>query len=177
MQSMLDLSRGLSPNLSSRGATSLRHSQHEEARATVGSARRMALALVAGYSVAGAAPAVAQGDRLTIELNKFEDSETGACRAFFLFRNQTDLTLEGFEMSLAIIDSAGVIDRLLSIDAAPLPAARTTLKLFEIPETPCDRIGEILLHELPSCRPQNEDEIDCFPFLDLASRTRAALVK
>ena len=37
-------------------------------------------------------------------------------------------------MSLAIFDASGVIDRLLSIDAAPLPAARTTLKLFEIPD-------------------------------------------
>lgn len=137
----------------------------------------IALGLLAALAVSGAKQAAAQGGRLTIELNKFEDSEAGACRAFFLFRNQTDLTLEGFEMSLAIIDSGGVIDRLLSIDAAPLAAARTTLKLFEIPNTACNQIGEILLHELPSCRPQNEEEIDCFPFLELESRTSAALVK
>lgn len=80
-------------------------------------------------------------------------------------------------MSLAILDGSGVIDRLLSIDAAPLPVARTTLKLFEIPETSCAGISEILLHELTSCRPQNADEMDCFPILTLASKTSAALVK
>ncbi len=122
-------------------------------------------------------PAKADEGRLTVELNKFEEIETGGCRAFFLFRNKTDMSFDGFEMSLAILDDQGVIDRLLSIDAAPLPVSRTTLKLFEIPETSCTGISEILLHELTSCRPQNADEMDCFPILDLNSRTPAVLVK
>lgn len=121
--------------------------------------------------------AFADTGRLTVELNKFEDIETGGCRAFFLFRNQTDNSFDGFEMSLAILDTNGVIDRLLSIDAAPLPVARTTLKLFEIPDISCTGISEILLHELTSCQPQNEAEMDCFPILDLNSKTNAVLVK
>jgi len=119
----------------------------------------------------------AENQRLLVELNKFEKTETGGCQAFFLFRNQTDFTLEGFEMSLAVLDNAGVIDRLLTIDAAPLPAQRTTLKLFEIPEIGCAEISEVLLHELSSCRPQNDEEMDCYPMLDLSSRTNATLVK
>ena len=116
-------------------------------------------------------------DKLTVELNKFEENDSGGCQAFFLFRNQTDMTLEGFEMSLAVLDTGGIIDRLLTIDAAPLPAKRTTLKLFEIPEMACGKISEILLHEIASCRPQNDSEVDCYPFLELKSRTSAALVK
>ena len=80
-------------------------------------------------------------------------------------------------MSLAILDGQGVIDRLLSIDAAPLPVSRTTLKLFEIPEIACTDISEILLHEITSCRPQNGEETDCFPMVTLASKTSASLVK
>lgn len=114
---------------------------------------------------------------LTVELNKFEEIDGGGCRAFFLFRNKTGKSFDGFEMSLAILDGQGVIDRLLSIDAAPLPVARTTLKLFEIPEISCADISEILLHELTSCKPQNEAEMDCFPILELNSKTSAALVK
>lgn len=114
---------------------------------------------------------------LTVEINKFEPNDTGGCRAFFLFRNETGLTFEGFEMSLAILSGNGVIDRLLSIDAAPLPAARTTLKLFEIPDIACTDISEILLHEIPSCKPQNADQMDCYSLLELNSRTSAALVK
>ncbi len=141
--------------------------------------RMLALTITLAASLVFPGQLLAQADegRLTVELNKFEDSETGGCRAFFLFRNQTDLTLEGFEMSLAILDTGGIIDRLLTIDAAPLPAARTTLKLFEVPEIGCSSISEILLHELASCRPQNADEMDCFPIMDLVSRTPASLLK
>jgi len=121
--------------------------------------------------------ATAEVGRLSVELNKFEEIEGGGCCIFFLFRNQTDNSLDGFEMSLAILDGKGVIDRLLSIDAAPLPVARTTLKLFEIPDTNCSNISEILLHELPSCKPQNGEEMDCFPILDLGSMASAPLVK
>lgn len=128
-------------------------------------------------AVALAFPALSETGRLGVELNKFEEIEGGGCRAFFLFRNDTDKSFEGFEMSLAILDGNGVIDRLLSIDAAPLPVQRTTLKLFEIPQTSCSNISEILLHEMTACRPQNEDEMDCFPILDLGSKTAAPLVK
>ena len=65
----------------------------------------------------------ADGGKMTVELNKFEEidteSSTGGCRAFFLFRNATGKSFDGFEMSLAILDGDGVIDRLLAIDAAP----------------------------------------------------------
>lgn len=114
---------------------------------------------------------------LTVELNKTEASDSGGCSAFFLFRNDTDNSFDGFEMSLAILDTQGVIDRLLSIDAAPLPVSRTTLKLFEIPQISCGDISEILLHDLTSCRPQNGEEIDCFPILTLRSKAAVALVK
>lgn len=124
-----------------------------------------------------ALPGAAQERKLIVELNKFEEAETDGCRAYFLFRNQSGKAFEGFEMSLAVLDSQGVIDRLLTIDAAPLPVARTTLKLFEIPEIGCADISEILLHAIDQCKPQNEDAIDCFAIVDLASRTSAPLVK
>jgi len=120
-----------------------------------------------------AAPAT--GGKLTIEINKFEEIEGGGCRAFFLFRNDSGKAFEGFEMSLAIFNKDGVIDRLLSIDAAPLPVARTTLKLFEIPQIACANISEVLLHDVPVCKPQNEDNTDCYPMLALKSRTAAPL--
>lgn len=124
-----------------------------------------------------AGPAMAQSGKLTVELNKFEIGEDDSCRAFFLFRNDTANSFEGFEMSLAVLDQSGIIDQLLTIDAAPLPTARTTLKLFEIPKTGCNNISEILLHEIATCLPQNGENIDCFPLIQLVSKTSAGLVK
>lgn len=126
--------------------------------------------------VAFSGPLMAQDGRLSVEMNKFEENPGGGCKAFFLFRNETGKTFEGFEMSLAILDSQGVIDRLLTIDAAPLPAGRTTLKLFEIPQIACASISEVLLHEISACKPQNEDPVDCFPLVTLSSKTAAPLV-
>ncbi len=122
-----------------------------------------------------AAP-MAQAQSLTVELNKLEDVDAN-CQAFFLFQNGLEQNLTGFEMSLAILTPDGIIDRLLTIDAAPLPAQRTTLKLFEIPETSCANIGEVLLHDIATCTPQNGEELDCFSFLELNSRASAQLVK
>lgn len=124
-----------------------------------------------------AVPALAQDGKLTVELNKFEQSDSGGCRSYFLFHNDTGKAFDGFEMSLAILDQNGVINRLLTIDASPLPVARTTLKLFEIPQIACSDISEILVHAIDVCKPQNEENTDCFPMVTLKSRTPASLVK
>lgn len=138
--------------------------------------RLFAICLSAALPIA-ASSALAESGKLTVELNKFEPADSGGCRAFFLFRNDSGKAFEGFEMSLAVLNAQGVIDRLLNIDAAPLPVARTTLKLFEIPEIACDNISEILLHAIEVCKPQNEENTDCFPMITLESRTSAPLVK
>lgn len=122
-----------------------------------------------------ALPAAAQENRITVELNKLEASDTDACRAFFLFRNGTDATYEGFELSIAVLDTDGIIDRLLTIDAAPLPVQRTTLKLFEIPEIGCDRLSELIVHDIPSCKPENAEPVDCYGLVDWVSRTGVRL--
>ena len=138
---------------------------------------RIAAAVLAmGCGVAHAETAV-PGGKLTVELNKFEDIAGGGCRTYFLFKNDTGASFEGFQMSLAIFNKDGVIDRLLSVDAAPLPVARTTLKLFEIPQTACANISQILLHDVPVCKPQNGENTDCYPIMDLSSKTPAPLVK
>jgi hypothetical protein len=73
-------------------------------------------------------------------------------------------------------ERAGVIDRLLTIDAAPLPARRTTLKLFDIPEIPCDAVGEIILHDIARCEAEGGGAVDCFAILDLSSRAGVPFV-
>ncbi len=131
-----------------------------------------ALALALGLSTSAAAQ---ESKRLTVEINKFEAADEGTCRAFFLFRNDTGQTFEGFELSIAVLDTSGVIDRLLSVDAAPLPVARTTLKLFEIPEIGCDAISELIVHDIPSCKPENAEPMDCYAIVDWISRTGVRL--
>lgn len=137
--------------------------------------KRLALAFAALFIAPSLA--IAQDGQLTVELNKLEQEEGADCRAFFLFQNDLGFTLEAFEMSLAILDANGVIDQLLTVDAAPVPVARTTLKLFEFPGIGCSDISEILLHDIAACRAQNAEEMDCFDVLSLRSKATATLVK
>lgn len=138
-------------------------------------------AIAMGLSIGLSLPVLAEtpvaGGKLTIELNKFEQINGGGCRAYFLFRNHTGTSFQGFQMSLAVLNKAGVIEKLLSVDAAPLPVARTTLKLFDIPKLSCGDIGQVLLHDIPICRPQNGKQMNCFPLLKLKSLTTAQLVE
>lgn len=138
--------------------------------------RRLA-GLAFAIGLLGALPVWAQDGRLGVELNKMEPADGGGCRVFFLFRNGTGQTFERFEMSLAVFDTKGVIDRLLTIDASPLPPARTTLKLFEVPGLTCDAVSEVLLHDIPGCTIANQPGADCFALVDLASKAPAALVQ
>jgi len=123
----------------------------------------------------GRVPAAETG-KLIVELNKFEEIEK-SCRAFFLFRNGTRLAFESFELSLAVLDGKGVIQRLLTLEAAPLPAERTTLKLFEIPDTQCEQIGEIILHDIAKCEATEGQSLQCFDVVELRSLAITPFVK
>lgn len=143
---------------------------------------RALVGLALALGLLGAGPGAAQtgsapSGRLGVELNKMEVAEGGGCRVFFLFRNGTGEVFERFEMSLALFDTAGVVDRLLTIDASPLPPARTTLKLFEVPGLACGSVSEVLLHEVPACAIANRPEADCFGLIDLGSKAAAPLVQ
>ncbi|MDW3224265.1 MAG: hypothetical protein R8G34_15520 [Paracoccaceae bacterium] len=135
---------------------------------------QMSVALFVGTLLA--APLVAQ-DTLVVELNKVEASEGGGCSTYFLFRNGTGLNFATLELSLAILDGNGVINQLLTVDAAPVPAARTTLKLFDISGLACDDISELLVHDIPACAPEDGTAPACFETIALESLADVALVK
>lgn len=130
--------------------------------------------LVAVAATAQEAPDAAES--VSVELNKLEDIESG-CRSFFLFRNRGGRDVAAFELSLAVLDRRGVIDRLLTIDAAPLPADRTTLKIFEIPEMTCDAIGEVIVHEITACDAVEGPPEQCWAAIGFNSLADAKLVK
>tara|TARA_Y100000815_G_C13014631_1_gene376901 strand:+ start:180 stop:605 length:426 start_codon:yes stop_codon:yes gene_type:complete len=138
--------------------------------------RHAILALALGLGAA-ASPGGAQAEegRISAELNKLEEME-GGCRAYFLFRNASGRSLSAFEMSLALLDRDGIIDRLLSIEAAPLPAGRTTLKIFEFQGMACADLGEVILHEATACAADDGQPVDCLGLTTPSSRAAAAFI-
>jgi hypothetical protein len=138
---------------------------------------RTAAVAVALATVAAFWPFDARAEqRLVVELNKLESFD-GGCRTFFLLRNAGGEAFQSLDMSLAVLDGDGRIDRLLTVDAAPVPADRTSLKLFEIPDVACDGVGELLLYEIGACATGSDDGGDCFDRVELRSRASIPFVK
>jgi hypothetical protein len=113
---------------------------------------------------------------IKLELNKLEP-QTNACRAYLVFDNSAGPAIEALQLDLILFDQDGVIARRLAVDTAPLRAAKTTVKLFDIPDLACGDIRRILINEVLECRDASGAQTDCIERLSLSSRAEAQLVK
>jgi len=97
---------------------------------------------------------------LSIQLNKLEaDGDT--CRAYIVLENRSDLSFEALRLDLVMFDVDGVIARRLAVDAAPLAAGRTSVRVFAIGSLACDNIGRVLLNDVLACADASGERTDC----------------
>lgn len=113
---------------------------------------------------------------IAIELNKFEDQEN-ACRAYMVFRNGTEQTLESFKLDMVMFDQDGLINRRLALDVAPLRADKTSVKLFDIEGLSCSSINQILINDVIECAASGAETPDCVELLETSSRNQTTLIK
>lgn len=137
--------------------------------------RRTAVAVLA--LVALALPASAAAPGVHIELNKLESNDAGTCLASFVVRNGLGQTLDRFSMDLYVFDRKGVIARQVLLDLAPLRANKTTVARFALIQSPCADIGQVLVNDIPSCRSETGETLDCLAGLTVSSRSSVQLVK
>lgn len=134
-----------------------------------------ALALVT--ALAWQVPAHAQEDAaLAIELNKVEDTAQG-CLSSFLFDNRTGHQLSRFQLDLVFFDPDGVAAKQLLVDMAPLYEDKKTFATFLLDETACDKIGSILVNDVPMCENGSGNEVGCIELLEVSSRSAIPLQK
>jgi hypothetical protein len=132
-----------------------------------------ALALVAamGWQATGHAQ---EDGALTIELNKMEDTPQG-CLSSFLFDNRTGHQLSRFQIDLVFFDSEGVAAKQMVLDMAPLYEDKKTFASFLLDETACDKIGSILVNDVPQCQNGSGNEVGCIDLLEVSSRSDVPL--
>ncbi|WP_439817863.1 Tat pathway signal sequence domain protein [Zavarzinia sp. CC-PAN008] len=114
-----------------------------------------------------AAPAAPAG--LKVELNKLEDKPEG-CRAYMVFENPTDAEYQTFRLDLVLFAGSGEIARRIAVDAGPLRANKTTVKLFDLTGLACTGIGSILLNDVAPCASAGGEVADCVSRVTTASR-------
>lgn len=90
----------------------------------------------------GAAP-----QPLGIELNRLEQIDA-TCRVYLVFSNPSDTALETLQLELVLFDTDGYVQRRITLDASPIAEDKTTVKLFDLAETKCERVGRILINDV-----------------------------
>ena len=135
-----------------------------------------ALAVAAAGAAAGPLRAQEAAAPITIELNKLEPAD-GACRLFLLLQNRSDQTYDALTLELVSFDKEGLIGQRLAVDLAPLRAQKTSVRLFDLPDTGCDSLGRVLLNDVSACSVAGAAVDACLDRLQVSSRGPVPLFK
>ena len=118
----------------------------------------------------------AQDARITVELNKLEPVGE-ACRAYLVFENRTDTAFDPFKLDLVMFDNQEVIAKRVAVEAGPLPAGKTSVKLFDIDGLGCADIQRVLLNSVMACGTAGETQPNCTALTEPSARTEATFIK
>jgi hypothetical protein len=121
-------------------------------------------------------PFSAGAEGLRVELNKLEPANS-ACRAYLLFENRTSVEFETLRLDLVMFNPEGIINRRLAVEGGPLPAGKTSVKLFDIEGVACDSVERVLLNGVLACGDAQGDRSDCLDLIETASRSSADFFK
>jgi hypothetical protein len=111
-----------------------------------------------------------------VELNRLEDQGRN-CRAYLVVTNPGSAEFASFSLDLVLFDHGGTIMRRLAVDLAPVRAAKTTVKIFDISETACSAIGSILVNDVIHCRDASGDVAGCIDRVFTSSKLTVSLLK
>ena len=128
------------------------------------------LALLAGPAFSQDEPAPS----LSLELNALQQ-QGDACRIIFLAENRLGTDLSALSFETVLIDAEGVVDRLTLFDFQTLPENRTRVRQFDLDETQCDSVGQILINGAAACEGDGLAGTECIDNLTLATRTQAEI--
>lgn len=123
----------------------------------------------------GAAP-VSAAPAISVELNKLETQGSG-CRAYLVVQNDEATAYKTFKLDLVLFQQDGIIGRRFAMDLAPLKAQKRTVKLFDLDNTPCDKIGSFLINDVVECAADAGPVENCLAGVTVKSLTNVQLTK
>lgn len=142
-----------------------------------GGTRKLGFGLsIVGLASLAPAMTLAAHQPLSVELNRL-DEEGQSCRASFVITNPGPETFTGYKLDLVVFDKGGTITKRLAADVAPLRADKETVKMFDIPDTPCSGIGSILINDVLDCRVGDKPAADCAGAIAASSKLPVKLLK
>lgn len=128
-----------------------------------------------GATPTGAASTAAAAGT-SLQLNKLEAYDKG-CRAYVVIQNDNEEPYESFKLDLVIFQTDGVIGKRFALDLAPLRANRKSVKIFEIADTACDKIGSFLINDVIECKTSSGPVDGCMSRLTTSTLSNVEISK
>lgn len=132
------------------------------------------LSLLAGQAIGQEAREATE--TVSVELNRLEQTN-GACQAYLVVGNTTPADFETLGVDLVMFDQDGIITRRVAVDLAPLPAGKTSVRVFSLDGMECDSVGRVLLNSVVSCEDGTGERTDCLGLVKPSSRAAAAFIE
>lgn len=131
-------------------------------------------ALYAGALSASSLAAHAEDTKtLSIELNATQQVDDN-CRLMFVAKNGLDHEIENLTLEAVVFDAAGTVNRFTLLDFQTLPQAKMRVRQFDLAETQCEKVGQLLLNGVSVCRSADNESGACAGALETSSRTRVS---
>ena len=140
------------------------------AAAAVLAALSAAVGVCAAY--AGDAPATGA----TLELNKLEATDKG-CRAYVVVNNPTDVNYPAYKLDVILFQADGVIGKRFALDLSPLKPQKKSVKLFDLDNLACDKIGSFLINDVLECKTDQGPATDCLQHLTTSTLAKVQFSK
>jgi hypothetical protein len=127
----------------------------------------VALGLATGGSAAKAEDAGRGPIRL--ELNRLEPQGDN-CRAYLLIENGSAQAFRSLKLDLFAFDADGVIAKRVAVEAGPLAARKTSVKLFDFAGLSCERFSRVLLNDVLTCEAVEGAKAECLALVETGSK-------
>lgn len=112
---------------------------------------------------------------VAIELNA-ADTDNGACRLTFIVQNGHPAPIAQAVYEMVLFSADGRVARLTLFDFGTLPVGRPRVRQFDVPELPCDMVGQVLVNGAGTCDGPDLPDGACDAGLRLNSRTEIEMV-
>lgn len=107
--------------------------------------------------------------KIAIELNGAE-ANGPACRLSFVVANGLAQSIDDMALELVLFDKDGRVDRFVVVRTAKVPAGKSRVRQFDIPETACPSIARILVNDVKECAGAGLDPSGCADSIAVATR-------
>lgn len=136
-------------------------------RASLLGAAGAALVLMTATSIAEAQDATRS---IAIELNGAE-ANNKACRLSFVVDNGLTTNIDDLALELVLFEKDGRVNRFVVVRTAKVPAGKSRVRQFDIPETECPSIARILVNDVKECKGADLSPAACADSIKVATRS------